>query len=319
MYSTDNKPPKTSLCNNEIKVMLLSAIESIYNNEWRERGVPPFRMKRLQTELLLKDNVQLGHIDYYRFRKSEIPSFLYSMLITQASLGYLWVHDGDDMIGVYQCREPTDLFLMTALSKVLIHRNWSENLAPITTNVQSLNDVKCMHYAFLNRQQNVEKLLLIDLTPCMKQVRNSRILRCFDNKTSKGVVFNLVKQIINLEIYSMNSNKLIPFNRIPPIGEITNVILHLFYQKVFDKVIEEKYPGITYSRWGHEVIIAIKKNDSFHFEDETVISLLDEIDLDGEFEFLSSEDYGCLPVCKGEKAILLHEDGCVSVWRYEDL
>lgn len=62
-------------------------------------------------------------------------------------------------------------------------------------------------------------------------------------------------------------------------------------------MIEKKYPGITYTRWGHEVIIAIKKNDSFTIEADTVISLLDEIDLDGEFEFLSYEDYGCLPVC----------------------
>ena len=83
---------------------------------------------------------------------------------------------------------------------------------------------------------------------------------------------------------------------------------------------QEKYPGITYTRWGHEVIIAIKKNDSFTFEDETVISLLDEIDLDGDLAcLLSSEDYGCLPACHGEKAILLHKDGCASVWRYKDL
>lgn len=170
----------------------------------------------------------------------------------------------------------------------------------------------------MNRQQNVVQLIMIDLTPCMKQARNSRILKCFDNETSKGVVLNLVKQILYLSIYDMKSKKFIPFNLIPPIGEITNVILHLFYQKVFDKVIEEKYPGITYTRWGHEVIIAIKKNDSFTFEDETVISLLDEIDLDGDLACLSSEDYGCLPACHGEKAILLHEDGCVSVWRYED-
>jgi len=322
-YATGNKPPKTSLCNNGNKVMLLSAIESIYNNEWRERGVLPFRMERLQTELLVKDNFQFGPIDYYQYRKSEIPSFLYSMLITQASLGYLWlnewVHDGDEMIGVYQCREPTDLFLMTALSKVLISRIGSTNLAPITTNVQSLNDVKCMHYAFLNRQLNVKKLVLIDLSPCMNQALNSRILRSFDTVTCKGVVFHLLKQILFLSIYDAITKKIIPLNKIPPIGEITNVIFHLFYQCNFDTVIEKKYPGITYSRWGHEVIIALKKNDSFSIEDETVISLLDEIDLDGEFEFLSYDDFGCLPVCNGEKAILLHEDGKVSVWRYEDL
>jgi hypothetical protein len=41
--------------------------------------------------------------------------------------------------------------------------------------------------------------------------------------------------------------------------------------------------------WGHEVIIAIKKNDSFTFEDETVITLLDEIDLDGDLACLSGK------------------------------
>jgi hypothetical protein len=99
----------------------------------------------------------------------------------------------------------------------------------------------------MNRQQNVVKLIMIDLTPCMKQARNSRILKCFHNETSKGVVLNLVKQILYLSIYDMKSKKFIPFNLIPPIGEITNVILHLFYQKVFDKVIEEKYPSCSYA------------------------------------------------------------------------
>jgi hypothetical protein len=325
LFSTgkSQKPPLTTSCNDCNKLMLISAIESIYNNEWRERGVLPFKMERLQTELLLKNNFLLGPIDYYQYRKSEIPNFLYEILCTQASLGYLWmnewVEDGDDMIGVYKCREPTDFFLMTALSRVLLRRISSEYIAPITTNVSTMNDVKCMHYALLKRLQNVVKLILIDLSPCMEQATNSRILNRFRNETSKGVVFHLVKQILYLSIYDMNTKKKRPFNLIPPIGEITNVISHLFYQTVFDTVLEEKYPGITYSRWGHEVIIAIKKNDSFTIDDNTVISLLDEIDLDGEFEFLSLDELGCLPVCNGEKAILLDEDGSVSVWRYEDL
>lgn len=322
-FSTGKNTPLSFSCNDGNKLMLLSAIDSIYNDEWRKRGVLPFRKKRLQTELFVTDNFPLSPIDYFQYKKSEIPSFLYDMLRTQASLGYLWlkewVLDGDEMIGVYQCREPTDLFLMTALSRVLIRIWGSQNIAPITTNVETLNDVKCIHYGFLNRQQNVDKLVLIDLSPCMNQARNSRLLKSFHTETSKGVVFNLLKQILFLPIYDLNAKKMIPINLIPPIGEITNVILHIFYQGMFDLVIEEKYPGITYTRWGHEVIIALKKNDSFTFDDDTVISLLDEINLDGEFEFLSKEDYDCMPACNGEKAILLDEDGCVSVWRYEDL
>jgi hypothetical protein len=233
-FSTGKKQLLSTLCYDANKIMLLSTIESIYNHEWRVRGVLPFRVERLQEELFLKDNFQLGGIEYYQYRKSEIPSFHYNMLFRQASLGYLWMNewdqDGDPMIGVYQCREPTDLFLMTALSRVLIRRFGSRNIAPITTNVQTLNDVKCMHYAFWNRQQNVEKLIMIDLTPCMKQVRISRIFKYFDNAMRKGVVFNLLKQILYLSIYDIKSNQIIPFNQIPPIGEITNVIFHLFYQ-----------------------------------------------------------------------------------------
>lgn len=324
LFSTSKTPPLKTSCNDDNKLKLLSAIESIYNDEWRVRGVLPFRKEGLQRQLLLKDNFLLGPIDYYHYKKSDIPDFFYEMLFTEASLGNLWFQewvdaDGIKMIGVYKCREPTDLFLMCALSRVLLRRKSEGYIAPITTNVLTLNDLKCQHYAFLNRQQNVEKLIMIDLTPCMKQARNSRILKNFQNENSKGVVLNLVKQILYLSIYDMINKKFIPIDFIPPIGEITNVILHDFYHEEFDKVIEEKYPGITYSRWGHEVIIAIKKNDSFTLVEETLISLLDEIDLDGDFACISLADYGCLPASNGEKAILLHEDGCVSVWRYEDL
>ena len=323
VFSTSKTPPLKMSFNHGNKVELISAIESIYNDEWRVRGVLPFKKEDLQNQLLVKENFCLDPIDYYQFKKSEIPDFLYVKLLTEASRGFIWlnewVDDDVNMIGLYQCRQPIDLFLMTALSRVLIKTIANAYMAPITTNVSTLNDLKCNHYQFLNRQQNVEKVFRIDLTPCMKQVRKSRILKYYDNETCKGVFLNLVKQIIELSIYDNNCNKFIPYDLIPPVGEITNVILHIFYQRVVDKVLEAKYPGITYTRWGNELIIVIKKNDSFTFDDDTVISLLEEIDLDGDSDCLSSEDYSCLPACNGEKAILLHEDGCVSVWRYEDL
>lgn len=324
LFSIYKKSPLITSCNDSNKVELLSAIDSIYNEEWRVRGVLPSRKENLQKELLVKDNILFGPIDYYQFQKSEINDLFYSMLDMESRNGYLWknewVDDDVNMIGVYTCRNPTDLFLMKALERVILREICYSYLAPITTNVSTLNDLKYKHYDFLNRQLNVVQLIMIDLTPCMERLMNSRILKCFVTSKCKGVVFNLVKQIIYRSIYDMKSQKWISTNkRIPPIGEITNVILHHFYQNVFDKVFEEKFPEITYSRWGHEVVIAIKKNESFTFDNDTITSLLEEIDLDADFSSIFSKYGGNLPACHGEKAILLLEDGCVSVWRYEDL
>lgn len=192
------------------RVRLTSAIESIYNDEWRIRGVLPSRKNELQRELMLKDNFLLGPLDYFEYKRSDIPEFLYNMLLTEASLGYLWliewVDDDVNMISVYKCRFEHDLLLLMALSKVILNTMIVYDDA---RNLSKLSDLKAQHYDLLNGLQNVVKVYSIDLRSCMKHLSNSRILKHIDCSTSRGLVFNLVKQIIYLPIYDNMNHKFI--------------------------------------------------------------------------------------------------------------
>lgn len=138
------------------RVKLISAIDSIYTEEWKVRGVLPFSMEYLQWEMMVKENYMFEGIDYSQYKKSDITYMHYEMLLMEESLGYLWLiewdSDGVEMIGIYKCRKAEDLLLLMALSKVILSTMIVSEGHP---NISRLNELKDKHYAFLNRQQNV--------------------------------------------------------------------------------------------------------------------------------------------------------------------
>lgn len=303
-------------------VMLTSAIDSIYNEEWRVRGVLPFKKDYLLMHLLTNDYYAFEPLDYYQYKKSEIPGFLYELLVIESRNGYLWlnewVHDGEDMIGVYKCRTAEDLLLIRGLSKVILN---SMIVSDTSRNLSRLSDLMTPHYDFLNRQHNVVKVINVDLIDCMNYLRVSDILLRVDFFASRGLIFELIKQFLNLSIYDNKIKELLHLGGIPPMGEITDVILHHFYGRVFDTALERAFPGITYTRWSHEVYIVIKETDSFTIEIEDMKILLHRIGLiDGsEISSMNRGDLGCLPTSNEEKAVILYEDGDVEVWNFEDM
>lgn len=306
-----------SSANSSDCVLLAEAIDSIYNDDWRVRGVLPFRKDRLLEQIITRGSYSFSPIDRFLLKKSD---FLDELVWMEESRGFIsteCVMDHDSWIHVYKCRHSTDSLLMLALSKVLLNTVIGHEAPP---NLTKLRDLMASHYDFIDNQHRVAKLVKIDLSPCMKTTTKSRILACFMNDSRiKGLPFNLLKQVVDLPIYDIQKNQFIPFNGMTPIGEITNVIFHLFYKNVFDNRIEEKYPGITYTRCAHEVLIAIKEYDEFTFDEDSAYNLLDEIDLDGDFDSICLNQYEGLPTCNEEKVIYLLDDGRVDVWRAEDV
>jgi hypothetical protein len=145
------------------------------------------------------DTYTLDPIDCSLFKISDLPQLVYNLLRLESKRGFLWLEEsyqGDDnLLAVYQCRQPTDLLLMQAFSQLLISRICDVYEAPITTYGSSLHELRSKHYEFLNRQRNVVKLIMIDLSLGMEYVTNTRILSSFNNSSCKGIVYNLVKQI----------------------------------------------------------------------------------------------------------------------------
>jgi hypothetical protein len=144
----------------KIRVMLLTAIDYIYNNdEWRVRSVLPFMKDALQSELLVLDNYIFGPISI-----SDIPDFIYNMLIMEESHENLWLnewlYDNCVMIGVYQCRSQVNFLLLKALSKVILN---TMIVYDAPRNLSKSTDMKAQHYDFLNAQENVEQVISINL------------------------------------------------------------------------------------------------------------------------------------------------------------
>lgn len=304
------------------RVLLTSAIDSIYNEEWRVRGVLPFRKDDLLMHLHTEEYYFFEPLDYYEYKRSEIPEFIYQMIDTESRNGYLWlnewVQDGENMIGVYKCRTEKDLLLLWGLSKVILN---TLIVYDTSRNLSKFSDLMHEHYDFLSRQRNVSQLVNIDLGGCMNYIKISDILMRIEFATSGGVVLNLIKQFLNIPIYDWKYNKFLQLGGIPPMGEITDVILHLFYQRVFDPALEARFPGITYTRWGHEVYIVIKENESITFYSNEIDTLLEEINLlvGSNIRYMNRGDLGCLPTSNEERAVVVYEDGEVAVWKFEDI
>jgi len=272
-------------------------------------------IENFKNQLYLTDDYRFGPIDYYQINIKEIPPFIYDMIRVESSMGYLWLEERnpESLIGVYKCRDPMDQLVMMGLSNVIL-----TTMIKAPPDIYKFKDLKPPHYAFLNRQENVVKVVSIDLSDCMIHIPTSRILSSLRFTIQNGVYYNLVKRIIDLQIYDIQNDRYISVMGVTPIGEITHVILHNFYQNTLDSFLEFWYPGITYSRFGHELFIIFKQTDKFVTIDDCDIDhILDELDLyDVDIKWSYNE---LLPADNNEKALMLFADGGLEVWNFEDL
>jgi hypothetical protein len=241
------------------------------------------------------------------------------MISTELYKGYLWadkrvlIHE--NLIGVYTCREPLDQLLLMGLSRAIL-----TTMIKAPANISKFNDLKAPHYAFLHRQENINKLISIDLSDCMNHINGSRILSSLKFKNPNGLYFDLINQIMDLPIHDVHNDRYLPFLGITPIGEITNVVLHNFYENTLDSLLEGRYPGITYSRFGNELFILLKESDQFAIDEADIKGILDELALHNvDIKCSLRESAYLLPADNEEKALLLYEDGELEVWNYEDL
>lgn len=68
------------------------------------------------------------------------------------------------------------------------------------------------------------------------------------------------------------------------------------------------------------MFIVIKESDSFEIKESDIINLLEELDIkEYDIEWLYRGSNYILPACNEEKGVMLHEDGDLEVWKYEDL
>lgn len=299
---------------NQNSVLLTSAINTIYNQDWNARGVLPFKKNEL-LELVVRDKYVLSPLQYFVLKKSDIPDFIYEILIMESKRGYLWFENSvdDKWIHLFKPQNSTDLLLLMALSKVLL------TLIDSNPNVYKLEDNKSYHYNYLNRMRNVCRVYKIDLSQSIKCIDKFDVMDNIKFIGLNGVVLNLISDFVRLPICDAYVNKRIPSHGIPPIGEISNVIFDIFLISRFDREFIHRYPGVSYTRLGYEVFIATKSNDEFD-EEEAEYFIEDVVRLHGDIDYIDNDENDYLVGGSyEEKVIFLEESGRVSVWNSEDV
>lgn len=317
-----------SLLGDPYEDALKQAIESIYNErEWSIRGLLPFRKAELLHSICHNKNYCFSSgsgsgINAFRIKESAIPPVLYRQILLESNRGYLgyepWI--GDEYpyqvgLDVYHLSSAEDLLLSMSLSQVFYNKIIQGLPGP---NINRHYDLKEAHYDFIGEQENVCKLYKIDLTPCIKHISRDRLLNSFKFIHDIRILYDLIKGYLEL---SINDTLIgLPFKSrgIPPAGELTALIYHVFYQQAFDRILEELYPGICYTRWGHQVFIAIKESNTFLSDEIDVQNILEMLDLAGNIESVDSTNGGYLIGLEEDRVLLLDGDGCVDVFRTED-
>ncbi|YP_588396.1 hypothetical protein ZeamMp149 (mitochondrion) [Zea mays subsp. mays] len=116
-----------TFCNNEL-VLLMQAIDSVYNDDWRVRGATSFIKDRLKEIIYTTGEyhfypIDLYHLDKYYLKKE---NFLYQLVTMEMEMeedrGVLTTEcvNGDDL-HVYKCRFASDALLRVSKS-VIKHR-----------------------------------------------------------------------------------------------------------------------------------------------------------------------------------------------------
>lgn len=117
------------------------------------------------------------------------------------------------------------------------------------------------------------------------------------------------------------NGKIIEQSGVSRVGELTRVIMDLYYRKVLDTFLEARCPGIRYSRWYNELFIAIEIEDN---DNEEIIDNIENIindfeyilhinQLEGGVQAIHHLDGDYLDCHNQERVVILLKDGTVEV------
>lgn len=207
---------------------------------------------------------------------------------------------------------PVDVLLFKALANILMQQFlWRRNNLP--RRLTHYNEMVTYHEQFWNGKTDVNRVISVDLSPSIKHVSTERVwstLKCLHNM---GVISNILKKLIYLPIYNASTNLPIPYdNCIPLIGELSDVLLDIFFQYQFDSEVLTQYEDVLYTRWDTNVLLASTSNDSYLVERDEIRNILNHVNLSGLIHVLE-RDGGCLEVNRDKSELFLDADGYVSV------
>lgn len=310
------------------KVMLMKEIDVIYNYDWQERGITPWEKYKLLTNILKEQTPIFEKIIYSKYNIQELPDSVLNRIMMNYDDGccgadmveegnvYKWIH-------VFETTYPVNSLLLKAVANILILKHVRHVEIPQYM-PNKIAHVRRHHYNFLKGLQNVESLIIVRFKS--GQFDKSRMIANLPDVCSgEGLIANICRDYINLPVYDSMAQNSLSCPSAPPLGNITSCLNHIIYQDFIDKRLEERFPGIIYSRWLDELVIVNEMNSNKpKIDTEAIDNLLNELNISGSSDDLhAADDCGRgstsneFLVGKDENIILaLQQNGCLYVAKY---
>lgn len=314
---------------NKTSYKIASTVEALYNMDpkgWESRGVLRSSMEKVKELLFLEkyvlssihkyaidnDSTRITHsnplvrINHYEF---------VALLQAEYRLGHSHLIDDQEKkaLHIFKAGSPSDLLVYMALSKRLL------SAIGCPQNVCTLEDLEPYHYDNILQCDNIVRLYKIDLSLSIIGVDKSRVLNSIMNRLCLSrMERTLIESFVNLAIMDIITDQKFSLKHIPVIGELTQVIFHIFFMEEFDSKIMKQYPSIPFYRLGTEVIIPIPKDYDYDECDIEALNLLEKINLFGTLSSMKSDTDQYITCTPHESNALTLNEHKIEMWGYED-
>lgn len=291
-------------------VQLSSDINFIYKDLTDDNlleSVSPFRLAVIQQKILsglyVLSPLQVKYIkkvDLILFLDDTLPDFPDIQIGTGPDPG---------IITVVMPTEKEDGLVFMGLSLTLFRLSYGclpKGGYRLEAREDSLNNI-------LEQMGKVDRLYKLDLGESITKLPISLILEKVKPLVGDGSVYKLISSFLTLPIYDEYGNLRsdITCGGMPPLGEITMVLVDIVLKDIFDREFPKRFPGIAFSRFISEVFISTSENDEVLFDQKAGYALLEELSLDGKILSIGPGDEPLL--CYNKKLVYLDSDSKVNV------
>lgn len=256
----------------ENRIDLSTAIQAVYCNGWKEKGVLPHQKNQLQDQVLMGHFPRMKQLNFTSYKISNLPPFMLERYQRETEFGLIYSYiveesDGDgeeeDWIYIYECDNPVEGLLLRAIEHIIKNSHILKRIN-MPKKIHKINDLETTHYDYISQQRKVVALHQLILAPqeLDKLTLSENIVKSIN---IMGMFHYIISDYLNCSVFHtiLQQNLICPYA--PPLGDITSCLYQVVLQEIFDRKLEEEFRDIKYTRWGNEVVI-------FQFEQDEISS-----------------------------------------------
>jgi hypothetical protein len=276
----------------KIVMDLSTAIQAVYSNGWKEKGVLPYHKNQLQDQLMMAHFPRIKQVNFASYMIKNLPPFMFERYKTETESGLIYSHiqerDGEEWIYIYECANPVEGLLLRAIEHIMKNTHIRKRIN-IPKKIHKINDLEIAHYDYVSQQREVVAMHQVILSPeGLDKHTLSQNLEISINR--KGIFHLIINDYINSSVFHtlLQQNLICPYA--PPLGDITSCLYQVVLQEIFDRKFEVQFRGVNYTRWGNEVIIFQGSGTEEHISSRLLSEFLDSLPIiSGQIQSIYSE------------------------------